>query len=122
MFIPRGLQYGDQTIYTILTLEIQGSAVPEVPPSIVVKSATYDLTVSLFRAALVLDNTTIAQLGPGLTGGGATLGFVDDNADQLLNAGDYFPLRTISDGRYRFEVYQGSPDRIVGVLLWTGRI
>jgi len=122
VFIPRGLQYGDQTVYTILTLELRGAAIPEGSPSILVKAATHDFNVSFFRAALLLNNTTIAQLGPGLSGGSAILSFVDDNADHLLNAGDFFPLRTISDGRYRFEVYQGSLDRIVGILLWTGRV
>ncbi len=86
-----------------------------------VDDSTTSLELARFRANLTLNgtNNVIGSLGPGLiTGGNATLRFVDANVDGLLDAGDYFVVATSATGRYRFEVFQIDVGHLAGFQEW----
>jgi len=85
-----------------------------------IDSTTVSLELAKFKANFTRDGIVIGNLSSGLVGGNATLRFVDANADNLLDAGDYFAVTVSSTGCYHFEVFQIDVGRIAGFLEWGG--
>ncbi|OGS45338.1 MAG: hypothetical protein A3K66_07285 [Euryarchaeota archaeon RBG_16_67_27] len=114
VFIPRGLEPRDTTPSAILEFTFGGFG------RITVTEATFVLDLSNFRAILNRDGAEFANLTAGLSGGNATLAFVDVGSDGKLGPGDYFSVSVPPTGAYRFEVRQGADARLVGLWTWTG--
>jgi len=119
VFVPRYLENLNPPPSTLLTLEINTTSGS---PRIVVASALYDLSLSLFNATLFRDNATVAALPAGLGGGSAALTFTDANHDGQVDAGDYFAIQAAAQGSYRFEVWQVDVGHLVGLQTWTGAL
>jgi hypothetical protein len=83
-----------------------------------VDSVTVALELGRFRANLSSGSTTLASLPAGLTGGNATLRFVDANGNGLLDSGDYFAVSPPANGCHRFSVFQVDVGRVAGYLDW----
>ncbi|TLZ73629.1 MAG: hypothetical protein E6K06_02445 [Methanobacteriota archaeon] len=83
-----------------------------------IDTTTVSLELAKFNANFTRDGIVIGNLSAGLVGGNATLRFVDANADNLLDAGDYFVVTVSSTGCYHFEVFQIDVGRLAGYLEW----
>src|SRR5207245_11419415 len=83
-----------------------------------IDTTTVSLELAKFNANFTRDGIVIGNLSAGLVGGNATLGFVDANADNLLDAGDYFVVTVSSTGCYHFEVFQVDVGRLAAYLEW----
>jgi len=81
------------------------------------------VSLTKLRANLFEGNTTLASIGPPLSGGNSTFSFVDANGDGFLGPGDYFPFSVGGTGCHRVEVLQfagGSTFLVSRSVKWGG--
>ncbi len=114
VFVPRYLENLNQPAVEIIRLQDQGGG------RLVVQATAFALPLSDFNATLSRDNTTIAELGPGLNGTTAALSFRDENGNLRLDQGDVFVVTVSAQGSYRLQVWQRDVGRVVGLYAWSG--
>ena len=102
VFIPRGLDFGNQPPVAIVDLGLTTTAGTRLE----VVSVTIVLEVGRFRADFYRNGTLHASLPAGLGGGGPALAFDDADGDGRLGPGDSFLVDTVPAACHRLEIFQ----------------